>query len=934
MADAFISYSHSDRAFAIRLQHAVRDAGRTIWVDESDIPSGAKWKEDLNEAIQDADCFLLLVSPSCAGSDQCRNEVEYASSLNKRIIPIHFLPTPTTSLPGEIQAIQFVPPRGVFDDPDGGNTFESSLALLITAIDTDIDAAREHTFWGKRALEWEKNAKDRSYLLSGSSLAAAEAWLVRNPEKGPQPTELQRHYILAGRQAATRRQRRLLLGVSTALVGALVLALVAVVQRSHAVTEARIAQSDELAADAINLLPTNTALAMRASLQAYDTSPTPQARNALNTVAESPLIAILPRGSAPSSAATYGNTRADLFAVGDARGTIQLWRSSSSPKVIATRHVTGSVTSLAFSHTDTILASGSSDGTISVWNRTTGVTKILHLGSSVTSLSFGSGDSQLVAGGGTSVEMWTVSGWSPSLLPDIRAPVTSVALSPSGSSIAIGTASMTTLTGSGTTAILWNLTTQLPGGPGLSDSKPVTSVCFGFGGQVLAATDSGGYVNLWVTASGEPVDKPLPDGSSAESVAFRDDGGLLASGTSSGEVVFWSLSDPQGTSNAPVDKIIPPFADGSSVTDLSFSHSGMTLLTRDASGNTALWDLQNVDLPPPDTTGDKIDSIAISPDGKTLAAGHVHGMITFQKTDNGASAGPPLQLGYEVHSVAFSPDGTLLAAADAAPGISLWEVGKSGSITASGPQLNDVTAHGDIYAVAFSPRGHRFASGDNGSLLKLWNTASTDTSALFHSNHASGPIRAVVFSPDGRLVATAGEAGVITIRAARTGARIGPSFIEGSKVNSLAFSPNSKTLAAGDDAGNVQLWSIAEKGTSGPPLRDRSPVNSVAFSPDGQTVSTGDSAGLIVSWDVATGTQVGTPIDAGTEVDAIAFTNDGSVLAAGDNAGVVHFYRADFLTRSTATVSSQLCHTMGQSVTPSQWTSALPNIPEHDVCHE
>ena len=111
-------------------------------------------------------------------------------------------------------------------------------------------------------------------------------------------------------------------------------------------------------------------------------------------------------------------------------------------------------------------------------------------------------------------------------------------------------------------------------------------------------------------------------------------------------------------------------------------------------------------------------------------------------------------------------------------------------------------------------------------------------------------------------------------------------------------------------------------------------MNSVAFSPDGQTVSTGDSAGLIVSWDVATGTQVGTPIDAGTEVDAIAFTNDGSVLAAGDNAGVVHFYRADFLTRSTATVSSQLCHTMGQSVTPSQWTSALPNIPEHDVCHE
>src|ERR1039458_7984748 len=57
VSDAFISYSHLDREFAVRLQRALRDSEKAIWVDESDIPSGARWAEDLKGAIEDADSF-------------------------------------------------------------------------------------------------------------------------------------------------------------------------------------------------------------------------------------------------------------------------------------------------------------------------------------------------------------------------------------------------------------------------------------------------------------------------------------------------------------------------------------------------------------------------------------------------------------------------------------------------------------------------------------------------------------------------------------------------------------------------------------------------------------------------------------------------------------------------------------------------------------
>jgi TIR domain len=43
--DAFISYAHVDRAFAVALRDALQAKGLTVWVDESPLHGDSRWSE-------------------------------------------------------------------------------------------------------------------------------------------------------------------------------------------------------------------------------------------------------------------------------------------------------------------------------------------------------------------------------------------------------------------------------------------------------------------------------------------------------------------------------------------------------------------------------------------------------------------------------------------------------------------------------------------------------------------------------------------------------------------------------------------------------------------------------------------------------------------------------------------------------------------------
>lgn len=208
-------------------------------------------------------------------------------------------------------------------------------------------------------------------LLGRDATMDACSWLAEAAEPVTTSTAVS-EYVRAS-QAALRRRRTGTIGVLAVIVAlaiaASVTAVVAGFERSHALGQSHLSESEEMAAEAINLLPANGPLAMLVSLQAYERAPTIQAESALIEAAQQPLNDLLLSGSPVRTVAFSpdGHT----VAAGDARGHIRLWN-------VATGHRTTTlnegilVDSLAFSPNGHTLAAGDYGGHVGLWNVATG----------------------------------------------------------------------------------------------------------------------------------------------------------------------------------------------------------------------------------------------------------------------------------------------------------------------------------------------------------------------------------------------------------------------------------------------------------------------------------------------------------------------------------------------------------------------------------
>lgn len=84
----FISYSRKDTAFALTLAHDMRSAGADIWIDQLDIPVGDLWDVAIENALTNASCVLVILSPFSVASDNVQDEIAFALDAEKTIIPV------------------------------------------------------------------------------------------------------------------------------------------------------------------------------------------------------------------------------------------------------------------------------------------------------------------------------------------------------------------------------------------------------------------------------------------------------------------------------------------------------------------------------------------------------------------------------------------------------------------------------------------------------------------------------------------------------------------------------------------------------------------------------------------------------------------------------------------------------------------------------
>lgn len=137
------------------------------------------------------------------------------------------------------------------------------------------------------------------------------------------------------------------------------------------------------------------------------------------------------------------------------------------------------------------------------------------------------------------------------------------------------------------------------------------------------------------------------------------------------------------------------------------------------------------------------------------------------------------------------------------------------------------------------------------------------------------------FSPDGKRLAAATDAGMVFLWDTTTGTRLDVLKGHTRHVRHLAFSPDGQTLASASADFTTRLWEIPA-GREKLVLKGHTNwVTTVAYSPDGMRLATGSRDGTWRLWDVATGRELMAVQSQSPWVNALAFSSDGKVLATG-----------------------------------------------------
>ena len=89
----FISYSHQDDEFVLRLARELETRGVKVWIDRGDIHAGAQWRAAIHQAIEEAQAFFLVISPDALRSEYVSEEFALAEQLHKPIFPLIYRKT-------------------------------------------------------------------------------------------------------------------------------------------------------------------------------------------------------------------------------------------------------------------------------------------------------------------------------------------------------------------------------------------------------------------------------------------------------------------------------------------------------------------------------------------------------------------------------------------------------------------------------------------------------------------------------------------------------------------------------------------------------------------------------------------------------------------------------------------------------------------------
>ncbi len=363
-------------------------------------------------------------------------------------------------------------------------------------------------------------------------------------------------------------------------------------------------------------------------------------------------------------------------------------------------------------------------------------------------------------------------------------------------------------------------------------------------------------------------------------LAFSPNGRLLASGCSDGSVRLWNATAQKEGLGGKIGQYMPTLklkGHKDAINILAFSPDGKTLLSGSEDGTIRAWDT---------TTGRQIYT----------CPGHMEG----------------------IRSIAVSEQINILTSSDSYPTqVRLWDIENGHQLSAS--------YFGFTYSVTISPNATTITMDDlSDRNLRLWDIQNRryriylkghgyPSESILHTE--------IAFSKDEKMLATSPSRGRIgEIHLWDIGSQSNSIFsrfffnaktirpkhtLKGHRgvVSSLVFSPDGKILASGGDGDKINLWDLETLNIHQKLAVDRNYTRSIAFSTDGKILAS-RGAEKIICWEAATGKQISTWSGKSTFM-AIHFSPDDRILVSGNSNGEVKLWDVN----SGNLLSTHKCHT-------------------------
>jgi WD40 repeat protein len=304
-------------------------------------------------------------------------------------------------------------------------------------------------------------------------------------------------------------------------------------------------------------------------------------------------------------------------------------------------------------------------------------------------------------------------------------------------------------------------------------------------------------IRMWEVASGEANHLREGHSGGVHSLAFAQDGKSLASVCS--DLRVWDLATEKVRHRLPGWGVVAYSPDGKILACGGPNNESTIRLYAAASGR----ELRRIRAARSGTLNPC--TMAFSPDGKLLATESDRSFALWEvATGKKTGLGTWEYLREQLDSVAFSPDGRTLAWAAAHSELALWQL-PPGQRHRKLPQVG-------VRCVAFSPDGKFLASaggrplrGGDGPSLHLWDVATGQSVRKFEQ---AENVRVVAFSPDGKTLASAGDGEDVRLWDVATG-RLRHRFGgHRGAVSALAFSPDGLTLASGSLDTTILIWAV------------------------------------------------------------------------------------------------------------------------------